>query len=216
MRNFPLAPSGKQMDAYNKQGFVVASPCFELRHKQFERWCGVTGRPLVIIWPQEPRRRIITMQMFRCTVAILDAEFKAHMRNLAEIWGAIGYEAGLFPVRFEGVTPRHARVLSGYLHGLAIEAYKRRAARIKDVLVVSSPKAGAQSDGHGPDGTFYGSIAGSGFLDHAVVLALDNGERYKIGFTSPKAPSVEFIRQQFADNPNAFSMLPHGSGGVAG
>jgi hypothetical protein len=73
------------------------------------------------------------MQLFNCTNSILDEEFQARFQSLAKIWRATTHQGERLPVLIEGLTPHHARILSGYLHQLAIEAYDRRANRIRSV-----------------------------------------------------------------------------------
>src|SRR5271157_5389445 len=134
-----MFPETKQIETYEARGYLLASPRFDARHKKFERWCDVAATPLVIIWPFANRRRRVTMQLFNCTNSILDKEFQAQVQNLAGIWGASTHQAQSLPVVIVGVSPRHARVLAGYLHQLAAEAYKRRAARVRDFLVIEGP-----------------------------------------------------------------------------
>src|ERR1035441_9598244 len=136
---FKMFPTGAQIEAYEVRGYLVASPQFDARRGQFERFCAVNATPLVVIWPFANRRRSVTMQLFNCTVSILDEEFQAAVRDLARIWGASTHQAQRLPVSVADVTPRHARVLAGYLRQLAIEAYKRRAARVRNFLVIDGP-----------------------------------------------------------------------------
>ena len=187
--------------------YLVASPRFDARREQFERWCAVNATPLVIIWRLAKRRTRVTMQLFNCTVSSLDEEFQATVRDLARIWGASTHQARRLPVSIAEVTPRHARVLAGYLRQLATDAYKRRAARVRNFLVIDGPASdGKPKMSFGP---FGGSCVYSvkGQRDFKCIVELDNGERFQGGFIGTREPRIEFIRQQFASRPGTFRLL---------
>jgi hypothetical protein len=102
---------------------------------------------------------------------------------------------------------KHAKILAGYFHQLAIDAYKRRATKIKIFLV---------SDGPASDGkpiTSYGPFGGScvypikGWRDFKCILVLENGERYKAGYKGIKRPDLKFLREDFANQPGFFRLL---------
>ena len=73
---FKMFPTAGQIEAYRVRGYLVASLRFDARHEQFQRFCAISATPLVIIWPFAKGRRSITMQLFNCTVSILDEEFQ--------------------------------------------------------------------------------------------------------------------------------------------
>ena len=200
---FKMLPTGAQIEAYRARGYLVASARFDARREQFERFCAVDATPLVIIWPFASRRRRVTMQLFNCTVSIPDEEFRAAVRNLAGIWGASTHQAQRLPVAVADVTPRHARVLAGYLHQLAIEAYKRRAARVRNFLVIDGPASDGKPKRYGASCVF----PVKGQRDYTCILELDNGERFQGGFISTREPQIEFIWEQFASRPGTFRLL---------
>lgn len=204
--HFEMFPNAAQIAAYKKRGYFVASSRSDVLHEQFVRWCEVDARPLVIIWPPANRRRSVTIQLFNCTTSILDKEFQAQVQNLARIWGASSCQIQCLPVSIVGMTLPHARALAEYLHEPAVEAYKRRAARVKNFLVIEGPAS------DGKPKMSYGLFGGScvypvkGQRDFKCILELDNGERFQGGFKGTREPELEFIRQQFAMHPGAFRL----------
>jgi hypothetical protein len=147
------------------------------------------------------------MELFHCTDSILDERFQSAMQTLAPVWGASSYQSTKLPVSFTGVSPHNARILVGYLHQMAIEAYERRAQRIKSILVVE----GTPSDGkpiHFGGGGVYGSVLPTeGMRDLDCVIQLDNGERYKGGYKGMQEPKIEFLREEFATRPAHFTQI---------
>ena len=147
------------------------------------------------------------MQLFKCTNSILDKEFQKEIHKLAIIWGATNYQAKQLPISIDEIAPRHARTLAGYLHQLAIEAYKRRAKRVRGILVTEGPA----SDGKPKmSGGLLGGVCVfpiKGQRDYNCVLELKNGERFQVGFKGTKEPESDFILQQFATQPSAFRLL---------
>ena len=206
-RHFRRFPSDTQIAAYKTCSYLVASPRFDARREQFERWCKVQATPLVIIWPFANRRRSVTMQLFNCTNSILDKEFKEAVRKLAEIWGASTHQANRLPVSIADVTPRHARVLAGYLTSLAAEAYKRRATRVTYTVVTDGPASDGQPVGA------YGLFSGSyvfpvkGQRNFTCILHLENGEQYQGGLIGTREPESVLLQREFGNNPSAFQLL---------
>jgi hypothetical protein len=98
-------------------------------------------------------------------------------------------------------------MLAGYLPQLAADAYKRRAARVRNILVIEGPA----SDGK-PKMSF-GPFGGScvypvkGQRDFKCILELDNGERFQGGFIGTREPQIAFIRAQLANQPGTFRLL---------
>lgn len=199
-----MFPKTKQIAAYEACGYLVASTGSDTQREQFERWCEFKVRPLVIIWPPANRRRSVTLQLFNCTTSILDEEFRAQVQTLARIWMAPSYQTESLPVSFVGMTLRRAQALAGYLHEPAIRAYKRRAERVRSIIIVTE---GPASDGK-PKKCGGGCVFPvKGQREYTCILQLDNGERFKGGFIGTKEPEREFIVQQFSNEPSMFRLL---------
>jgi hypothetical protein len=106
-------------------------------------------------------------------------------------------------VTFTGVSPRHARILAGYFHQIAIETYERRAQRIKSILVVE----GTPSDGKP---IYFGTGVVLGTIDMRdldCIIQLDNGERYRCVYKGVQEPKIKFFREEFATKPAQFTQI---------
>ena len=202
-----MFPSKRQTDAFDSRGYAEATASFE-DHYRFQFLCRISGKPLIVLWPAGKRQRNVSMELFHCTDSILDERFHSAMKTLAQVWGASGYQSTKLPVSFTGVSPHNARILAGYLQQMAIEAYQRRAQRIKSILVVE----GTPSDGKPIH--FGGASVGGGVVlpmkgmrDLDCVIQLDNGERYKCGYKGMQEPRLEFLREEFATKPAHFTQI---------
>ena len=202
-----MLPTEQQIEVYKICGYLNATSRFQTRHRVFERWCEMSARPLVIIWPFSKGRRRITMQLFHCTDSILDDEFRSSFKNLSEIWGASSCQSKSLPIEMVNVKLKHAKILAGYLHQLAIDAYKRRATKVKRFLVIEGPPSDGKPKTWG--GPFGGGCVFTipGWRDLDCILELDNGERYKTGFKGMKEPELEYVQDQFANQPGIFRLL---------
>jgi hypothetical protein len=147
------------------------------------------------------------MQLFHCTDSILDDEFHSSFQNLSKIWGASAYQSKSLPVEMANIKLKHAKILAGYFHQLATDAYKRRATKIKNFGVFDGPAS------DGKPKTWSGPFGGGcvftikGWRDFKCVLELENGERYETGFKGMKEPELKFVREQFANQPGIFRLF---------